>query len=88
MGRRGQQALARMGAHVVAAFPALSNHPTFRDVLPVSRIAIDGFLDGSYDRQSMEHSLDLAERVEGWQAFKGRRAPGWIPEAIRPDGRL
>ena len=43
---------------------------------------------GTYDRQAMEHSLDLVERTEGWQAFKERRAPGWIPETIRPDGRL
>ncbi len=49
--------------------------------------AMDDFY-GTFDRQAMEHSLDLAERAEGWHAFKERRAPGWIPESIRPDGRL
>jgi enoyl-CoA hydratase len=49
--------------------------------------SIDAFY-GTYDRQAMEHSLTLTERVEGWQAFKERRAPTWIPEEIRPDGRL
>ena len=49
--------------------------------------AMDSFY-GNYDRQAMEHSLDLEERSEGWRAFKERRAPRWIPQAIRPEGRL
>ena len=43
VGRKGQQFLARSGQNVVAAFPALSNHPTFRDVLPIARMGLDGF---------------------------------------------
>lgn len=49
IGKKGQQFLARAGEDVVAAFPALSNHPTFRDILPIARIATEGFLDGSWD---------------------------------------
>lgn len=49
VGRKGQQYLARNGLNVVAAFPALSNHPTFKDVLPITRMAIDGYKDGTYD---------------------------------------
>lgn len=49
IGRKGQQFLKRAGQNIVAAFPALSNHPSFRDVLPVARMAISGFEDGSYD---------------------------------------
>jgi enoyl-CoA hydratase/carnithine racemase len=49
--------------------------------------AMDTFY-GTFDRQSMEHSLDLQERSEGWRAFKERRAPAWIPAEIRPEGRL
>jgi enoyl-CoA hydratase/carnithine racemase len=58
---------------------------------PVARAEVKKSMDnfyGTYDRQSMEHSLDLEERREGWQAFKERRAPQWIPPEIRPDGRL
>ena len=43
---------------------------------------------GAFDREAMERSLTLPERVEGWKAFKERRAPDWIPEEIRPEGRL
>lgn len=49
IGRKGQQFLRRSGQNVVAAFPALSNHPTFRDALPIARFIIDAFQDGTYD---------------------------------------
>lgn len=49
VGRKGQQYLARSGQKVAAAFPALSNHPGFRDALPVARLALDGFRAGDYD---------------------------------------
>jgi enoyl-CoA hydratase/carnithine racemase len=43
---------------------------------------------GHYDRMAMEVSLAGAESTEGWQAFAERRAPAWIPEGLRPDGRI
>ena len=49
VGRKGQQFLARTGQKVVAAFPALSNHPTFRDALPIKKLVTDKFRDGAYD---------------------------------------
>ena len=49
IGRKGAQFLQRSGQNVLAAFPALSNHPAFRDVLPVARMGIDGFKEGQYD---------------------------------------
>lgn len=48
-GRKPYQYLTRAGHAVTAAFPALSNHPTFKDVLPIARMATDGFLNGTYD---------------------------------------
>jgi enoyl-CoA hydratase len=58
---------------------------------PGARAAVKKSLDefyGTFDRKTMEQSLTGAERIEGWQAFKERRAPTWIPEEIRPEGRL
>ena len=58
---------------------------------PVARAEVKKSMDafyGNYDRQAMEHSLDLEERSEGWRAFKDRRAPRWITPEIRPEGRL
>ena len=43
---------------------------------------------GRYDRMSMDASLRGPEMIEGYQAFKERRAPAWVPEAFRHDERL
>lgn len=49
VGRKGQQFLKRIGQEVSAAFPAYSNHPTFRDILPLSKLILDGYKNGTYD---------------------------------------
>ncbi len=49
LGKKGQQFLARTGQNVIAAFPAFSHYPSFRDALPVCRLATEGFLAGTYD---------------------------------------
>ena len=41
-----------------------------------------------YDRMSMEESLYGPEPVEGFDAFKERRNPDWVPEDLRTEGRL
>lgn len=43
---------------------------------------------GAFERMTMEASLRGPEAVEGFLAFKERRAPAWIPEDLRPDGRV
>lgn len=48
VGRRGADALERAGVGVAARFPALSNNPTFNDLLPAARLALEGFLTGKY----------------------------------------
>jgi len=43
---------------------------------------------GHYDRMSMDESLAGPEPVEGFLAFRERRAPSWVPEDLRREGRL
>jgi enoyl-CoA hydratase len=43
---------------------------------------------GQYDRMAMDASLAGDEPVEGFQAFKERRSPSWVPPELRRDGRL
>jgi len=43
---------------------------------------------GRYDRMSMDLSLAGDEFKEGMASFTQKRAPAWIPEDLRPDGRL
>jgi F-type H+-transporting ATPase subunit gamma len=50
VGRRGADALERAGTTIAARFPALSNNPTFADLLPAARLALEGFLNGKYKK--------------------------------------
>ncbi len=50
MGARAEAALVRAGANVVASWPVPSRQASLADVLPISRIAIDQYIDGTYDR--------------------------------------
>ena len=43
---------------------------------------------GSVDRMTMEASLRSDECREGWEAFRERRNPDWVPPELRTDGRL
>ena len=49
VGRKGHQMLTRLGYDVIATFPALSNHPSIKDVSPITKLAIDDFLTEKYD---------------------------------------
>jgi F-type H+-transporting ATPase subunit gamma len=64
VGRKGQQLLARTGRKVVAAFPALSNHPRSRDALPIAKLALDGFLSERYDRVILVYSMFISALVQ------------------------
>jgi len=58
---------------------------------PDARFAVKRAINaqyGTYDRMTMDRSLVGEETAEGYRAFAERRAPSWIPEEIRPDGRL
>jgi enoyl-CoA hydratase len=58
---------------------------------PMARNACKRVMDefyGRYDRMTMEESISGPEIREGYQAFKERRAPSWVPPELRPEGRL
>ncbi len=58
---------------------------------PSARMDIKRTLDGwygLYDRISMAASIRGSEAIEGYMAFKERRAPAWIHPDLRPEGRL
>jgi enoyl-CoA hydratase/carnithine racemase len=44
---------------------------------------------GHYDRMTMDAGLAGPEAREGWESFRDKRAPDWIPDDLRgDDGRL
>lgn len=58
---------------------------------PQARAAVKRLINdryGHYDRMTMDHSLRGTEMVEGWEAFRDRRNPTWVPDDLRTDGRL
>ncbi|GGL13785.1 enoyl-CoA hydratase/isomerase family protein [Nocardia jinanensis] len=57
---------------------------------PDARSTVKASLDahlGLFDRIGMATSLSGPEALEGFQAFKQRRSPAWVPAELRRDGR-
>lgn len=49
VGRRGADYFRRAGMPVIAAFTGISNNPTWVEVRPISKLAIEEFEKGTYD---------------------------------------
>jgi F-type H+-transporting ATPase subunit gamma len=49
VGRKGRNVVLRQGRSLVAEFSDLPAQPALADVTPIARVALDGFLDGTYD---------------------------------------
>jgi len=52
----------------------------------VKRIVNDVY--SAPDRMTMVASLKGPETKEGWESFRDRRNPAWVPEELRTEGRL
>ncbi len=50
VGKRGSDALQRLKHTVIASFTGLGNAPKYSDIVPIARLALDGFLQGKYRR--------------------------------------
>ncbi len=50
VGKRGGDVLQRLKFNVIASFTGLGNAPQYKDILPVARMALDGFTGGTYRR--------------------------------------
>jgi F-type H+-transporting ATPase subunit gamma len=50
VGRKGRDAMRRARVPLEAHFPGFGDRPTFADVIPLSRLVTDAFLDGSAAR--------------------------------------
>lgn len=99
LGRRGQQFLARAGQNVIAAFPALSNHPSLRDIAPIVKMAADGFASETYDHVALIYpdflsALSQKPTVKILLPFSGSdlesmlRSLGVHPESVRSESEL
>ncbi len=50
VGSKAADALRRLNANIVAAFPNAHAHPTITDLQPIVKIAIDDYVAGAYDK--------------------------------------
>lgn len=64
VGKKGHQMLTRQGRNVIATFPALSNHPTIKDVRPIVKLAIDDFAKGTYDHVVLVYTDFISPMVQ------------------------
>lgn len=56
IGRRGAASARRTNKEIIAAFQNLTNNPSFADTLPISKLILDGYLSGRYDRVVMVYT--------------------------------
>ncbi len=56
IGRRAEMFAKKMGWNLVASFPSKGNALTAADLIPVAKMAREGFLDATYDRVVMSYT--------------------------------
>src|ERR1700730_8609440 len=81
VGRKGQDFLARRGRNLLGTFTGLVNQVRYEDVIPIARVIIDSFVDGSIDRAMLVYPRfisTLSQRPEAIQLL-----PIEPPEAAR-----
>jgi F-type H+-transporting ATPase subunit gamma len=60
IGRRGRDWLARHGANLIAEVTGLSERPRVLDVLPITRVALDGYRSGQIDQVNIVYNRYLS----------------------------
>ncbi len=56
VGRKGRDAMRRLGLPIAAHFEGFGDRPTFADTLPLARLVTDDFVAGAYDRVDVVYS--------------------------------
>ena len=70
IGKRGRDAMWRMGRDIIAEFSDLPPQPRLLDITPIAYIAIDGFVSGKFDAVYLAHTdfiNTLTQRPAIWQ---------------------
>jgi F-type H+-transporting ATPase subunit gamma len=70
IGKRGRDAMWRMGRDIVAEFSDLPPQPRLLDITPIAHIAMDGFVSGQFDVVYLAHTdfiNTLTQRPAIWQ---------------------
>jgi F-type H+-transporting ATPase subunit gamma len=70
VGRRGRDAMRRLGQQIVAEYTDLPPQPALLDITPLARTAMEGFVSGQFDVVYLAHTdfiNTLVQRPAIWQ---------------------
>jgi F-type H+-transporting ATPase subunit gamma len=64
LGKKGHQFLTRQNQNVIATFPPLTTNPKYREILPMTKLALDSFSDGTYDHVVLLYTNFISPLVQ------------------------
>jgi F-type H+-transporting ATPase subunit gamma len=70
IGRKGRDFFHRAGMEVVAEFVGLGDYPSYEDVRPAARVAMDDYIDGLADEVYLSYALFVNTMVQRPNIFK------------------
>jgi F-type H+-transporting ATPase subunit gamma len=70
MGRKGRDFFQRAGQPVVAEFVGLSDYPSYDDIVPSARVAIEDYISGQADEVYLVYALFVNTMVQRPEVFK------------------
>ena len=70
LGRKGRDFFRRAGQPVVAEFIGLSDYPSYDDIIPSARVAIDDYISGQADEVYLIYALFVNTMVQRPEVFK------------------
>lgn len=70
VGKRAGDFLARTGRNIVASFTRMTNRPHLEMILPLGKIALDGYLEKRYDRVTLLYQHFISALLQKPTAFQ------------------
>jgi F-type H+-transporting ATPase subunit gamma len=64
VGRRGQDFLLRRGRRLLGTFTGIADRASYDDVIPIARVVIDGYADGTIDRAYLVYPRFISTLVQ------------------------
>lgn len=64
VGKKGGEFVHRLGKKVIAKFPAFTKHASFKEIFPISRLALNEFLAENYDHVVLIYSDFVSPLVQ------------------------
>jgi len=70
VGRKGRDFFRRTGAELAAEFIGLGDYPSYEDVRPIARVAMEHYIDGLADEVYLIYALFVSTMLQRPQVFK------------------